>query len=92
MKPVGEWGGFIADLGDANEPGYRLPAVAKQEGLTTDWANYFPADAEDAGSGRCRGSFRLLGPYLLAYTPLYICGGMNVTFTGVYRRVSPHRR
>jgi hypothetical protein len=92
VKPMGEWGGFIADLDDANVPDYRLPPIAEQEGLRTDWAHYFPAEADNAESGRCRGSFRLLGPYLLAYTPLYICGGMNVTFTGVYRRVSPHRR
>lgn len=89
MKPTGGWGGFVADIGDANEPEYRLPAMAKQEGLNKDWAHYFPAEAENTNSGRCRASFRLLGPYLLAYTPLYVCGGMNVTFTGVYRRVAP---
>jgi len=92
VKPVEEWGGFVSDLGDANEPEYRLPATAKQDGLSTDWTHYFPADADNADSGRCRASFRLLGSYLLVYTPLYVCGGMNVTFTGVYRRVAPRHK
>lgn len=92
VKPVGEWGGFVADVGDTNEPDYRLPSIEKQRGLNTDWTRYFPAEADNAESGRCRASFRLLGPYLLAYTPLYVCGGMNVTFTGVYRRVASHHK
>lgn len=90
VRPVAEWGGFVAGLGDANDPNYRFPALTAQKDLYTDWTQYFPRDAGNA-DGTCRASFRLLGPYLVAYTPLYICGGMNVTFTGVYRRVASHR-
>lgn len=91
VKPVGEWGGFLADLDGVGERDFRLPAIAAQTGLDTDWTRTFPAEADKTNDGHCRASFRLLGPYLLAYTPLYVCGGMNVTFTGVYRRVAPHR-
>lgn len=91
VKPVAEWGGFVAELGDANDPDYRFPALSAQAGLNTDWTHYFPPDTDNA-DGRCRASFRLLGPYLVAYTPMYICGGMNVTFTGVYRRIASPRR
>jgi hypothetical protein len=90
VKPVANWGGFIADLGGEGETSFKFPAITAQKGINTDWSHYFPADAENANS-MCRASFRLLGPYLITYTPLYICGGMNVTFTGVYRRISsPH--
>lgn len=93
-KPAGEWGGFVADLDMSAEEESRdgkphLPAIAQQEGLNTDWTRYFPAESDASDDGRCRGRFRLLGPYLLVYTPLFLCGGMNVTFTGVYRRVRP---
>lgn len=95
-KPVGEWGGFVADLDRAAEEvaedggrAARLPAIAHQEGLDTYWTRYFPAESGASDDWRCRASFRLLGPYLIVYTPLFLCGGMNVTFTGIYRRVRP---
>ena len=90
MKPVGDWGGFIAGLEDDIDSRHRPPAITRQKGLNTDWSRYVPAEA-GAGDDECRASFRLLGPYLLAYTPSDLCGGMNVTFTGVYRRVAPRR-
>jgi len=89
VTPATEWGGFVADLGGEGESDFKFPAIKAQKSINTDWARYFPVEAESAGGGPCRASFRLLGPYLIAYTPLYICGGMNVTFTGVYRRVAP---
>jgi hypothetical protein len=90
VKPASEWGGFVSDLGDEGGTDFKFPAITAQKNINTDWTHYFPAEAENAGSGPCRASFRLLGPYLIAYTPLYICGGANVTFTGVYRRVASH--
>ena len=90
VKPVGEWGGFTAELGGQGEADFKFPAIEAQKDLNTDWANIFPLPADNANDS-CQASFRLLGPYLIAYTPLYICGGMNVTFTGVYRRVASHR-
>jgi hypothetical protein len=87
VKPTAQWGGFTEDLGGEGETGFRLPSISLQKGLNTDWTHYFP---ERNADGKCRASFRLLGPYLIAYTPLFLCGGMNVTFTGVYRRVATH--
>ena len=69
MKPVGAWGGFIAGLEDDIDPKHRAPAISGQKGLNTDWTRYFPAEASN-DDYECRASFRLLGPYLLAYTPL----------------------
>ena len=89
VTPATEWGGFVVDLGSEGETDFKFPAILVQKGINTDWTHYFPVEAENAGGGPCRASFRLLGPYLIAYTPLYICGGMNVTFTGVYHRVAP---
>jgi len=91
VQPVGQWGGFTEDLGGEGERDFHFPAITMQKGLNTDWKNYFPAEADDAG-GPCQASFRLMGPYLIAYTPLYVCGGLNVTFTGVYRRVESQRK
>lgn len=90
VKPVGAWGGFVADLDDALDTKHGAQAIGEQKGLNTDWTRYVPADAGQ-GEYTCRASFRLLGPYLLAYTPIHLCGGMNVTFTGVYRRIAPPR-
>lgn len=39
-------------------------------------------DKDDSG---CRVSLRLIGPYLLANDAMQ-CGGVNVTFSGIYRR------
>lgn len=92
VKPIAQWGGFTEELGGEGEAGFQFPSINMQKGLNTDWTHYFPAQADNS-DGSCRASFRLLGPYLIAYTPLYVCGGMNVTFTGVYRRVeTQHKR
>lgn len=89
VKPIGEWGGFTednADFSETEEGTLQFPPITTQKDLDTDWTKYFPAEFDDPDVG-CRASFRLLGPYLLAYTPVDRCGGGNVTFTGVYRRV-----
>jgi len=54
-----------------------------------DWSRGFPYQKD--GGYDCQVRFRLLGPYLLAQDDGNNCGGMNVTFSGVYRRV-PARR
>lgn len=87
VMPVAEWGGFVEDLEAEGERGFKLPAIAAQKSLGTDWVHTFPKDDQ---IGKCQASFRLLGPYLLTYTPADGCGGLNVTFTGVYRRMTPH--
>lgn len=43
---------------------------------------------EAGGENDCRVALRLLGPYLLAKDN-NLCGGMNVSFSGVYGRLSP---
>ena len=90
VKPVGTWGGFVAGLDVEIYGNHPAPAIGSQQGLNTDWTRYFPAES-GKDDDECRASFGLLGPYLLAYTPLNLCGGMNVTFTGVYRRAAPKR-
>lgn len=91
VRPAGEWGGFTADLGGEGEADFKFPEIAAQKDLSSDWAHRFPLPADNA-DGVCRASFRLLGPYRIAYTPLFVCGGMNVTFTGVFRRNASHHR
>ncbi len=93
VKPTGSWGGFVAEVdaeigGGEYDHGFHWPALSAQKGLASDWTRVFPKDdAQD-----CSASFRLLGPYLIAYTPVDACGGMNVTFTGVYRKLAPRAR
>jgi hypothetical protein len=38
----------------------------------------------DAEGPECRVAMRLIGPYLIANDAMK-CGGMNVTFSGIYR-------
>lgn len=49
-----------------------------------DWRRGFPFNAEDDYA--CQAQFRLLGPYLIVYDDGGHCGGVNVTFSGIYRK------
>ncbi len=40
-----------------------------------------------AHHGECNVTFHLIGPYIIGSDPDMQCGGMNVSFSGVYRRV-----
>ena len=84
VKPSNQWGGFIDQAGGAGDPGAKMPRKVSQNGLQLDWARAFPYQNEDGYN--CQVRFRLLGPYLLAYDDHNQCGGVNVTFTGVYRQ------
>lgn len=87
VRPTRDWAGFVSELTDGDfNPNHEWPALSMQKGLNTDWSLTFPKKEQMAS--HCSASFRLLGPYLLAYTPVNACGGMNVSFTGVYRRIS----
>jgi hypothetical protein len=48
-----------------------------------------PVDGDGSG-GTCMVAMRLAGPYLIVTDNLG-CGGMNVSFAGVYRRTGPAR-
>ncbi|MFM5893288.1 MAG: hypothetical protein ACKOQM_02495 [Novosphingobium sp.] len=85
VKPSGQWGGFIDQAGGASDPGAKMPRKVSQNGLQLDWAHAFPYQADDGYN--CQVRFRLLGPYLLAYDDHNQCGGVNVTFTGIYRQI-----
>lgn len=73
FEPQGEWGGVMV--------GANASAVRH-----VDRAHRFPYNRPE--NNDCRVRLRLLGPYLLAYDDGDHCGGMNVSFTGVYRRQS----
>ncbi|MCE0744950.1 hypothetical protein LWC05_13795 [Acetobacter sicerae] len=83
IKPTGAWGGFLTEASHWDStPDRRSPDLSDQTGLNTDWTKMFPlSDTE------CSGIFRLMTPYLTVATPVDTCGGVNVTFTGVYRKV-----
>lgn len=49
-----------------------------------DWQRAFPFNSDDGYD--CQAQFRLLGPYLLVTDDGDHCGGVNVTFSGVYRK------
>jgi hypothetical protein len=56
-------------------------------GFTMDGETTKPVDADlGEGNDACRVRLWRLGPYLVAGDNM-LCGGMNVTFTGVYRRM-----
>ena len=84
VKPSGQWGGFVDQADGTGDPGAKMPRKVSQSGLQLDWARAFPYQADDGYN--CQVRFRLLGPYLLAYDDHNQCGGVNVTFTGVYRK------
>lgn len=87
VRPMRDWAGFVSELTDGDfNPSHEWPALSMQKGLNTDWSRTFPKKEQMVPP--CSASFRLLGPYLLVYTPVNACGGMNVSFTGVYRRIS----
>lgn len=89
VKPVSGWGGFVSELDGEYDDAAHFPPITAQPRLDTDWTRVFPEKTEQIGD--CQASFRLLGPYLLTFTPVDACGGFNISFTGVYRRVAPHK-
>ncbi|MFT8805002.1 MAG: hypothetical protein ABF876_08405 [Acetobacter aceti] len=93
VKPVETWGGFLTEARKWDSfPERTSPTVSDQKGLDTDWSRVFPPSLSDVSPltdhTECSGAFRLLGPYLLVSTPVDICGGLNVSFIGVYRKVA----
>lgn len=68
--------------------GTLTPADGKAAFSTGDNGDAAPYDAHPGDDTVCRVRLWRLGPYLVAADNL-ACGGMNVTFTGVYGREKP---
>ncbi|MGF6230860.1 hypothetical protein QFZ27_004815 [Inquilinus ginsengisoli] len=65
--------------------GTLTPANGKAAFSAGDDGEAAPYDADPGNDSVCRVRLWRLGPYLVAADNV-MCGGMNVTFTGVYRR------
>jgi hypothetical protein len=72
------------ELGGSFVPKGAWGGVLEEEAEQVDWQNGFPFNSRD--TYRCQVQFRLIGPYLLVNDDGDNCGGLNVTFTGVYRK------
>lgn len=75
FRPTDNWAGLIdTDSG--------TPVLRNNDRI--DWEHDFPYNKSDGYD--CQVRLRLLEPYLLAYDDGDKCGGVNVSFTGAYRR------
>ena len=84
--PVRVRNGGINDgeLDGAFVPSGAWGGVLESGAERVDWQRAFPFNSED--SYECRVQLRLVGPYLLVNDDENHCGGVNVTFSGVYRK------
>lgn len=65
-----------------------VPESDSELAFTIDWENVAQEyEYGDPNDGYCRVRMHRDGPYLVV-TDNYRCGGMNVTFTGLYRRAN----